>query len=278
MDAETEFDNAILDNPEDDATRMVYADWLEERGDARGEYIRLEVQRPPDAQKRLNEMRRTLDPDWVRRIGLRRIVTVDDLVFYLRSWLGLGSQPPSWRFGDGLPPGLATIYRELPELFDDGHFGSQDSLCGPNRLRHADGMVTFAWENQGNWSCRFPYGEDDPPVYSDAADVWQSPARGFQKVCDSLNHFLVTMCLQEIVMSAPFLAYPTGRQPFPYPRRELWGDAYYVNREPDHHVFDVPLRNVLVLKNHGLLFGARSRSAMDKLEVSMTYLNEFDPA
>lgn len=34
---------AILDNPEDDALRLVYADWLEERGDPRGEFIRVQV-------------------------------------------------------------------------------------------------------------------------------------------------------------------------------------------------------------------------------------------
>jgi uncharacterized protein (TIGR02996 family) len=35
------FLRAIQKNPEDDAFRLVYADWLEERGDLRGEYLRL---------------------------------------------------------------------------------------------------------------------------------------------------------------------------------------------------------------------------------------------
>lgn len=34
---------AIEREPEDDALRSVYADWLEERGDPRGEYLRLEI-------------------------------------------------------------------------------------------------------------------------------------------------------------------------------------------------------------------------------------------
>src|SRR3712207_3150772 len=35
---------AILDSPEDDAPRLVYADWLEEQGDPeRAEFIRLQV-------------------------------------------------------------------------------------------------------------------------------------------------------------------------------------------------------------------------------------------
>src|SRR5690242_12437796 len=35
------FLHALLDRPEDDAPRLVYADWLEEHGDPRGEFIRL---------------------------------------------------------------------------------------------------------------------------------------------------------------------------------------------------------------------------------------------
>jgi uncharacterized protein (TIGR02996 family) len=36
------FLRAILDNPDDDTPRLVYADWLEEQGDPRGEFIRLQ--------------------------------------------------------------------------------------------------------------------------------------------------------------------------------------------------------------------------------------------
>jgi uncharacterized protein (TIGR02996 family) len=52
----------------------VYADWLEERGDPRGEFLRLELQiaalpaedkkREPLA-KRLDELRGTVDPNWL---------------------------------------------------------------------------------------------------------------------------------------------------------------------------------------------------------------------
>src|SRR5579859_6591741 len=33
---------AIRDNPDDEASRLVYADWLEERGDCRAKYLRQE--------------------------------------------------------------------------------------------------------------------------------------------------------------------------------------------------------------------------------------------
>src|SRR6202011_4453577 len=35
---------AILDAPEDDAPRLIYADWLEERGEPRGEFIRIQCE------------------------------------------------------------------------------------------------------------------------------------------------------------------------------------------------------------------------------------------
>src|SRR5262249_49935579 len=41
MTDERAFLTAILERPDDDATKLVYADWLEEQGDPRAEYLRL---------------------------------------------------------------------------------------------------------------------------------------------------------------------------------------------------------------------------------------------
>jgi uncharacterized protein (TIGR02996 family) len=41
MTDERAFLAAILEQPDDDARKLIYADWLEERGDPRGEYVRL---------------------------------------------------------------------------------------------------------------------------------------------------------------------------------------------------------------------------------------------
>jgi uncharacterized protein (TIGR02996 family) len=41
MNEERAFLAAILAQPDDDATKLIYADWLEEQGDPRGEYLRL---------------------------------------------------------------------------------------------------------------------------------------------------------------------------------------------------------------------------------------------
>jgi len=50
MSLDERFLQAIIENPDDDAPRLVYADWLEERGDPRGEFIRVQCQlaRLPD--------------------------------------------------------------------------------------------------------------------------------------------------------------------------------------------------------------------------------------
>ncbi|HEX5271780.1 MAG TPA: TIGR02996 domain-containing protein, partial [Gemmataceae bacterium] len=38
------FLRAIIEDPDDDAPRLIYADWLEERGDPRGEFIRIQCE------------------------------------------------------------------------------------------------------------------------------------------------------------------------------------------------------------------------------------------
>jgi uncharacterized protein (TIGR02996 family) len=44
MNEERAFLKAILERPDDDVTKQVYADWLEEQGDPRGDYLRLLLQ------------------------------------------------------------------------------------------------------------------------------------------------------------------------------------------------------------------------------------------
>jgi len=124
------------------------------------------------------------------------IRSVSDLVSFLRrfhrGWLDAPGLDPATIPAD-LPDGLSLLYRELGALValepEPGEsrspFASHDTLLPLDRLARVDGMLEFAWENQGNWSTRCPLGPGDPPVYSNAPDVWQEPACGFQKVCDS---------------------------------------------------------------------------------------------
>jgi serine/threonine-protein kinase len=69
---EDAFLQAIAAAPEDDAPRLVYADWLEERGDPRAEYLRLLCAATATADEavgaRLRELRSGLDPTWAAAV------------------------------------------------------------------------------------------------------------------------------------------------------------------------------------------------------------------
>jgi uncharacterized protein (TIGR02996 family) len=64
MSDEAGFLRAIQENPDDDDVRLVYADWLEERGDMRGEYLQLEHQLV-HIPLRLAQLREHIDPAWL---------------------------------------------------------------------------------------------------------------------------------------------------------------------------------------------------------------------
>lgn len=93
---------ALASDPDDDMTRLVYADWLEENGDPRSEYLRLLVSidqlgDPGQAEvqrwiARLLEVQEPLDPAWIGLVNRKRISTavlyrsqaIDDYWYYLR--------------------------------------------------------------------------------------------------------------------------------------------------------------------------------------------------
>ncbi len=69
-DVERQFLEAITRDPEDEGARTVYADWLEERGDPRGEYLRLELQLQK-IPRRLAELAPAIDESWLEMIVRR---------------------------------------------------------------------------------------------------------------------------------------------------------------------------------------------------------------
>lgn len=203
------------------------------------------------------------------------IRSIADLIAFLkrfhRHWLDDPSLDPGLIPVD-LPPGLAAVYRELGALIaiEEGPanrwrapFAGQDVLLPVGRLDRDDGMVTFARENSGNWSARCPVGVADPPVYSDAADVWNEDRRGFVEVCGSLDHFLITLCLQEALMGCRHLAAIDADRPpersLTVPLRPLWLDGWYVAGEPDHHFYVSADRDTLVMDWAGLWVGSPIR-------------------
>jgi uncharacterized protein (TIGR02996 family) len=69
---------ALAANFDDETTRLVYADWLDERGDPRGPFLRAEVEWArlhlddeafPPALARLSIAQRGIDAEWVERVS-----------------------------------------------------------------------------------------------------------------------------------------------------------------------------------------------------------------
>jgi uncharacterized protein (TIGR02996 family) len=95
MTRESGFLRAILDNPADDTPRLVYADWLEERGDPRGEYLRLDVALAgrgadsPEAvrlRERMLEVRTRIEPTSLARLEQPRVLRANPTPFPSAWW------------------------------------------------------------------------------------------------------------------------------------------------------------------------------------------------
>src|ERR1043165_6227212 len=72
MSDEQAFLHSLLANPSDDTLRLVFADWLDEHGDPRGTFLRVEVAfhqageaARADLRERLHQARRGLDARWL---------------------------------------------------------------------------------------------------------------------------------------------------------------------------------------------------------------------
>jgi uncharacterized protein (TIGR02996 family) len=253
------FVDTILANPNDETPRLVYADWLEERGDPRGEFLRLDstmiamrigTPRYEQARNRLVELRKDIDSKWARCVGFRPITSIETLIQFLREFHRHWMDDPvldAAAIPLDLPYGLMSLYRELGALFEfrrgRGPFNTQDSLSSPSQLQEIGGMVAFASENQGNWSCRYVKQSVDPPVYTDSNNEGE-----FAKVCDSLIHFLTTICLQEAVMSAPCLLSLEGslEDCFGATLTPIWLGGRFAYEQPSNF-YALPRHDALVL-------------------------------
>ena len=61
------FLQVIMESPEDEGARLVYADWLDERGDPRGEFIRAQC----ELAKRLQADVAQMEQDYPQRRALK---------------------------------------------------------------------------------------------------------------------------------------------------------------------------------------------------------------
>ncbi len=129
-------------------------------------------------------------------------------------------------------------------------FQEQDGLYGVNNLESNNGRIKFIYENQENWTCEVEEGNDESPVYCDAAALWDSNVKGHELVCESLPHFLVTFCLQELVMSSKHLGTIKVDSEHELVRTKLepvWLEGFYVFKEPTHSLY-ICEQSLLILK------------------------------
>ena len=174
-----------------------------------------------------------------------------------------------------MPKPLAQLYAEFSPLIAirpssaNSHrapFATQDQLLCPTGLSLQEGMLAFAVENQGNWSARCPTQGEDPPVSSDAAQMWDESAQGFSPAGASLSHFLTTLCLQEACMSAPHLVtcdavdVPSLLQ---VPLQPLWLNGQLVYGPGTHQFHHAPAHGVLVMQAQDTMWvAAQSATAL----------------
>ena len=102
------FVRAIIDAPGDDTPRLVYADWLDDRSDPRGAYLRAEREAVDTGDTvRLRELAVGLDPVWVARVRLPPVgVCCDGFAWSKRGTPASDEDIARFetRFGATLPP------------------------------------------------------------------------------------------------------------------------------------------------------------------------------
>jgi uncharacterized protein (TIGR02996 family) len=211
MSDDAAFLRAITAAPDDAAPRLVYADWLDERGDPRGEFIRLQT--AMDAlpvsgeayaarRPRREALRAEIDPAWLAAMGYtlrhRPLFThlpptrperwrlVEEFISIWRKPLGPRDgysedelEAAERRLGFALPLALREWYA-LAGRRDDV-WSIQDHLLAPHEVRvdPTSGLMMFRIENQNceQWGIRSEdVARDDPPVLAVGPERAVSPA------------------------------------------------------------------------------------------------------
>ena len=198
------------------------------------------------------------------------IQTLPDLFAFLHTWHApWRSQAQACAMPSlPMPRPLAQLYAEFSPLIAirpssaNSHrapFATQDQLLCPTGLSLQEGMLAFAVENQGNWSARCPTQGEDPPVYSDAAQMWDETAQSFSPVGTSLSYFLTTLCLQEACMSAPHLVTcnaADAQAVLQVPLQLLWLNGQLVYGPDTHQFHYAPAHGVLVMQAQDAIWAA----------------------
>jgi uncharacterized protein (TIGR02996 family) len=119
MSDDSAFLQAVLASPDDNDLRLIYADWLEERGDARGPFLRLEVaqhqsKRPvatPEIREQLHRARLPLDRRWVTLVERPMV-----------GWRIVRTTPPPKTYGKAIPAFIhnGNYFLDTVDVYADG--------------------------------------------------------------------------------------------------------------------------------------------------------------
>lgn len=119
MSDDQDFLRAVLASPQDNSLRLVYADWLEERGDPRAMFLRLEVARhetdpsarPRDLGEQLRHARCGLDARWLALVDRSEA-----------GWRIVRSRPVPNTYGKAIPAFIHNFsYHFAPiDVYADG--------------------------------------------------------------------------------------------------------------------------------------------------------------
>ncbi len=113
------FLRALLTSPDDNDLRRIYADWLDERGDPRCTFLRLEVAlheakpggRTPEARERLHQARSGLDPRWLALVDRPSA-----------GWRIVRTRPSPRTYGKAIPAFIhnGSYYLSTVDVYADG--------------------------------------------------------------------------------------------------------------------------------------------------------------
>ncbi len=151
MSDERAFLQAIQANPEDSASRLVYADWLEDRGDGRAEFLRLHLALsalPPDHVQRvggeheLSHLRKNVEPAWLAVVEPERAHLVEgppqrprctcfEAAYEHRAWyeLALHTEPQDTE---------CDAWKRLLDLVEDAAINGREEFAPGRSLTSGD--------------------------------------------------------------------------------------------------------------------------------------------
>jgi uncharacterized protein (TIGR02996 family) len=172
-------DRALLDSlladPADDARWLVYADWLDDHGDPRGEYLRLlhalATKPDPERRRQLNALRPALPREWLARVEQPAVLKANPTP-YPAAWSGfsLGDlRPIDATYGGSEYASLPPVPLDWLVRFDDWFARVADSVPPAGE---PDGDEDEAEDTAEMRALREEELETAVPRLSDAAAEW----------------------------------------------------------------------------------------------------------